>query len=239
LHGEGAGIGAEDETALVVVDETEEEGAAAADGVERGLVRAVRGEGVVVAVEDGDGSGGEEGVHGGGLLGVGADGEEALPVGVAGGGAGAVVVQAGGGDLDGFDDGGRGDAGLVHGGGGGDDGDDFYWVAGLCRSCRGYVERENLVHGEVLGAKDAVEAFEGESSFAVEEVGDVGLLEASLLGETGSGEGASFDAAEEFETEEFMQVLKIHGLGFSLGEPYHWTRRTLGENFTLSNIFSS
>jgi hypothetical protein len=74
LHGEGAGVGAEDETALVVFDEAEEEGAAAADGVERGLVGSVRGEGVVVTVEDGDGSGGEEGVHGGGLLGVGADG---------------------------------------------------------------------------------------------------------------------------------------------------------------------
>jgi hypothetical protein len=109
------------------------------------------------------------------LLGVGADGEEALPVGVANGGAGAVVVEARGGDLDGFDDGGRGDAGLVHGGGGGDYGDDLDGVTGLDGGCSGEVEREDLVYGEVLGGEDAVEAFEGESSFAVEEVGDVGL----------------------------------------------------------------
>ena len=57
LDGEVAGVGAEDETAFVEVDEAEEEGGAAADGVEGGLMGAVGGEGVVVAVEDGDGSG--------------------------------------------------------------------------------------------------------------------------------------------------------------------------------------
>ena len=219
LHGEGAGVGAEDETTLVVVDEAQEESAAAADGVERGLVGAVGGQGVVVAVEHGDGSGGEEGFHGGGLLGVGANGQKALPVGVAGGRAGAIVVEARGRDLNGFDDGCGGDAGFVHGGGGGDDGDDFNGFAGLRGSSSGgEVEREDLVYGEVLGGEDAIEAFKGEGSFAVEEVGDVGLLEACLLGETSAGESASFDAAEEFEAEELVQVLKIHCLGCSLGE---------------------
>ena len=80
---------------------------------------AVGGERVVVAVEDGDSARGDEGGHGGGLLGVGADGEEALPLGVGGGGAdavGVIAVEPGGGDLDGFDDGRGGDSGLVHGG---------------------------------------------------------------------------------------------------------------------------
>ena len=215
MHGEGAGVRAQDETALVEVDEAEEESAAAADGVERGLMGAVGGEGVVVPIEHGDGSGGEERFHGGGLLGIGTDGEEALPVGVASGGAGAVVVQAGGGDLDGFDDGGGGDAGLVHGGGGGDDGNDFDGVAGRDGSGGGEVEREDLVDGEFLRGEDAVEAFEGEGAFAVEEIGDVRLLKASLLGETAAGKRASFDAAEELETEEFMEVLKIHKVRLS------------------------
>jgi hypothetical protein len=131
LDGEVSGVGAEDETGFVEVDKAEEEGCSAADCVEGGLMGSVGGQRVVVAVEDGDGSGGDERVHGGGLLGVGADGEEALPVGVPGGGAGAVVVKARGGDLDGFDDGSGRDAGLVHGGGGGDDGDDLDGVAGL------------------------------------------------------------------------------------------------------------
>jgi hypothetical protein len=84
LDGKVSGVGAQDETAFVEVDEAEEESGGAADGVERGLMGAVGSERVVVAVEDGDGAGGDEGVHGGRLLGVGADGEEALPVGMFG-----------------------------------------------------------------------------------------------------------------------------------------------------------
>ena len=107
-------------------------------------------------------------MHGGGLLGVGADGEEALPVSVGGGGAGAVVVEAGGGDLDGFDDGSGRDAGLVHGGGRGDNRNDFGWVAGLGGGLRGgEVERKDLIDGEVLRGEDAVEALEGERAFAI------------------------------------------------------------------------
>jgi hypothetical protein len=140
-------------------------------------------EGVVVSVEDSDVARDEERIHGGGLLDVGPDGEEALPVCAAGGGAGTVVVQAGGGDLDGFDDGGWSDAGLVHGGGRGDDGNNFYWVAGLDGSRGGSeVEWEDLIDGEVLRGEDAVEAFEREGALAVEEVGDVGL---QLIGSMG------------------------------------------------------
>lgn len=70
LDGEVAGVGAEDEAAFVEVDEAEQERGAAADGVECGLVGAVGSQRVVVAIEDGDGSRGEDGVHCGGLLGV-------------------------------------------------------------------------------------------------------------------------------------------------------------------------
>ena len=61
-------------------------------------------------------------MHGGGLQSVHADGQESLPVGVLRGRARAVVVQARGGDGDGFDDGGGRNVGVIHGGGGGDDG---------------------------------------------------------------------------------------------------------------------
>ena len=185
LNGKVAGPGAEDETAFVEVDEAKEECGSAADGVESGLVGTVGSERVVVAVEDGDGAGGDKGIHGGGLLRVGADGEEALPVGVPGGGAGAVVVEAGGGDLDGFDDGGGRDARLVHGGGGGDDGNDLGGVAGVGREggpCGVEVNRQNLIDGEILRSQDAIESLEGEGTFTIEEIGDMGLLEPCLLG---------------------------------------------------------
>jgi hypothetical protein len=178
LDGEVARIGAEDETAFVEVDEAEEQGRAAADGVEGGLVGAIRGERVVVAIEDGDGSRSDERVHGGGLLRVGTDGEEALPVGVPRGGAGTVVVQAGGGDLDGFDDGRGRDAGLVHGGRGRDYGDDLGWIAGVGWDGGvggGEVQWQDLVDGEILRREDTVEAFEGEGAFPIEEVRDMRL----------------------------------------------------------------
>jgi hypothetical protein len=221
LDGEVPGVGAEDESAFVEVDEAEEKGGAAADGVERGLMGAVRGEGVVVAVEDGDGSGRDEGIHGGGLLAVGTDGDEALPVGVFGGGAGAVVVEARGGDLDGFDDGGRRDAGFVHGGGGRDDGDDLGGTAGVGWSGRGCgesvdVQGQELVDGEVLRGEDAVEAFERKGPFLIDKVRDMGLSESGLLGESAAGEGAAFDAAVEFDAEQFVQVLKVHERGLSM-----------------------
>ena len=81
----------------------------------------VGGQGVIGAIEDGDGSRGDEGLHCGGLLGVGADGDEALPVSAGIGGAdavGVIAVETRGRDVDGLDDGCWGDAGIVHGGGG-------------------------------------------------------------------------------------------------------------------------
>ena len=70
---------------------------------------------------------------------------------------------------------------------------------------------QKLIDGDVLGCEDAVEAFEGEGAFAVEEVGDVGLLESCLVGEARAGEGSAFDAAEELDAKEFVQVLEVHG----------------------------
>ena len=53
----------------------------------------------------------------------------------------------------------------------------------------------------------------------------MGLLKSGLLGEAAAGKSAAFDAAQELGAEEFVQVLKVHGQGLSLGEPYHSTRR--------------
>jgi hypothetical protein len=39
----------------------------------------------------------------------------------------------------------------------------------------GEIEREELVDGDALRGEDAVEAIEGEGSFSVEEIRDVGL----------------------------------------------------------------
>lgn len=168
----GLGVGAEDEAGLFKRGVAEVERGAGADGEDGWLVGAVGGDGVVVAVEDDEGAGGEDGVHGCGLLGVDAEGDEALPLVAVGGGAWAVAVQTGGGEVHGFDGGGERDAGVVHGRGGGDDGNGLERVGlvGWTGGCGAEVERKDLFDGECLRGEDFVEAFEGEGPFAVEEV---------------------------------------------------------------------
>jgi len=67
-----------------------------------------------------------------------------------------------------------------------------------------------LFYSNILRGEDAVQTFEREGAFAIKEVGNVRLLEAGLLGETAAGEGTALDAAEKFETEEFVEVLEGH-----------------------------
>jgi hypothetical protein len=77
----------------------------------------------------------------------------------------------------------------------------------------GEVQRQDLVDGEILRGEDAVEAFERERALSIEEVGDMRLLKACLLGEAAAGEGPALDAAEEFQAEEFVEVLEVHSPG--------------------------
>ncbi len=153
--GKRAGVRAENEVVLVEVDEAEKERGAETDGVGGGLVGAVGGKRGVVAVEDDDGALGEEGGHGGGLLGIDADGDEAVPVFAGGGGAGAVFKEARGGEGNAFDDSRRGDFGLLDGDGGGNEGDGLGWVR---REGSGgsEVERKDLLDGEFLSGEDTV-----------------------------------------------------------------------------------
>jgi hypothetical protein len=210
LDGELVGEGAEDKLAIVVLKEADGERGAGADGVDGALVGAVGGERVVVAVEDDDGAGSDEGLHGGGLLGVGADGDEALPVAAAGPGAGSVVVEARGGDLEGFDLGLGADGRLVHGGGGRDDGDGLEGAGDGWRGGCVELERKDLFDGERLRGEDAVEAFEREGTFFIKEVGDVRLPESGLPGEAGARQRTLLNPPDKLLPEGFVEVLKCH-----------------------------
>ena len=169
-----------------------------------------------MAVEDDKRPRLQQWLHRGGLLGIRANGDEALPFGVLPSGAGAIVAQPGGGDLEGLDDGGGGDACLVHSGGGRDDRNNLHGVAGKFGGDGVEFQRQNLLHGKALRGKDTVEAFEREGAFTVEEVGDVRLLEPRLAGQQAAGQRALFDAPEEFLAEEFVKILEVHrGARFS------------------------
>ena len=71
-----------------------------------------------------------------------------------------VVAQARGRHLQRLDDGGGGDAGVVHCHRGGDDRDQLDGIAGDLGRDGGEFERKDLFHGEVLRGQDAVETFE-------------------------------------------------------------------------------
>ncbi len=48
----------------------------------------------------------------------------------------------------------------------------------------------------------------------------MGLLKTCLLGEAAAGEGASFDAAKEFDAKELVKVLEVHRCRKFIGEGF-------------------
>ena len=92
-----------------------------------------------------------------------------------------------------------------------------------------------MIDGQILGCEDAIQAFEGEGTFLIEEVGDMSLLEASLSGKAASGEEAAFDALQEFKPKEFVEVLEIHRNRGSVLLHSIQYGRILGEQVALCN----
>ena len=76
---------------------------------------------------------------------------------------------------------------------------------------------EQVEDGEMLDGENFVHAFEAEAALAIEEVGDVGLLESGLLGEAESGEFAGFDTSQKDFTEVFLQNFELHWREYSRG----------------------
>ena len=158
-------------------------------------------------------SGREAGRHGLGVAWVKLDEDESLPRGSVGFTVGSKFVEEGLLELEDVFHVHAGDKGLS-GGGGGIREDDVFEVVGTGRKDGGaFVDFggiEEVENGEVLDLEDFVHAFDAESALAVEEVGDVGLLESGLLGETESGELACLDAVPENFPEVVLQDLELH-----------------------------
>jgi hypothetical protein len=64
-----------------------------------------------------------------------------------------------------------------------------------------------------LDLKDLVHAIEAETTLAVEEIGDVGLPEAGLLGETDTGKLSVLDLPTKLLAQVLLQALKLHSAG--------------------------
>src|SRR5580700_1708532 len=69
---------------------------------------------------------------------------------------------------------------------------------------------EQIEHRKMLDGEDAVHAFEAEAAFAIQEVGDMSLLESSLFSEAEAGQIAFFDAFPESFAQVFLQHSEFH-----------------------------
>ncbi len=236
LDWECKGEWAEDESSVVEFDVTEDEASTTTNSVEGSLMGAVRRERIVMTIQYDDGSRNDHRLHGGGLLFVGAYSKEALPPCALQGWTGVVVLEPGHGDMNGFDDRSRPNLGFIHCGRRRYNGDGIDRIGRRRGRRRAELKGHYLIHGEVLRCEDAVKPVERQGTFSIEEIGDVGLTEARLPCQTGSGEGTEFNTAEEFETEEFVEILKIHKVEFSCCRSISSCKRTLGEIIALRNI---
>jgi hypothetical protein len=99
--------------------------------------------------------------------------------------------------------------------------DDIFELVGAGRKDRStFVDLggiEEIEDREVLNLKDLVHTLEAEPAFSVEEVGDVSLLESSLLSEAEPGEFACFDAVQKNFAEVFLQDFELHGRSIAPG----------------------
>ena len=74
---------------------------------------------------------------------------------------------------------------------------DFGWV-------------EEIENRKVLDFEQAIHGFDAKAPLAVEEVGNVSLLESSHLGESKTGKTAVLDTSEQFFSQIVLQSLEFH-----------------------------
>ena len=157
-------------------------------------------------------------IHGHGFLGVDLDEHEAVPGGAVAFGFGAEVVEEGLLELEDFLDVAAVDEGLSSGSGGVGEQDVFEFVAARRQDGGAFVDFggiEQIEDRKVLHGEDFIHAFEAETAFLVEKIGDVGLLESGLLGQAEAREFACFDAVPEDGTQIILQDFELHRREYS------------------------
>jgi len=124
--------------------------------------------------------------HAGGVLGVGLDQDEAVPGGAVSLDVGLELAKEGLLELECVED----EIGIdqrARDGGQADEQDIFEFVGAGRQDGGALVDLgwiEQVEHGEVLDGENLVHAFNAEAAFAVEEIGDMGLLESGQLGKS-------------------------------------------------------
>ena len=173
-----------------------------------------------MAVDQERGSGHESGIHAHGFFGVQLDEHKALPVRAVAFGFGFEFPQEGFLELVDIFHVHAGDEGLSGSVGGVGEQDILEFVAAGRQDGGTFIDFggvEQIENGEVLDLQNFVHAFEAQSALLVEEVGDMGLLEASLLGQSKAGKLACFDTIPEDLTKIILQDFEPHKAEYSTG----------------------
>src|ERR1022692_1758085 len=76
---------------------------------------------------------------------------------------------------------------------------------------------EQIQDREVLHREDAVHAFQAQTALTIQEVGDMGLLKASLLSQKEAGQLAFLDALPKSIAQVVLQHSEFHGRKYSTG----------------------
>lgn len=173
-----------------------------------------------MAVDQERGSGSEAGRHERGLVGVEPDQHEAMPGRAVAFGIGPELVKEGFLELENLLHVHADDEGL--GGSGGWIGEDdiFEFVGAGGKDGGAFVDFgriEEVEDREMLDLKNLIHAFDAEAALAVEEVGDMGLLESGLLGKAEASKFSCFDTVPEDLAEVILQEFELHGRSIALG----------------------
>ena len=174
-----------------------------------------------MTVDQKRGSGHESGIHAIGFFGIYLDEHKAMPVRAVPFGIGPQFAQEDFFEFQDFFHVHAGNEGLSSSVGGVGEQDIFEFVAAGRKDRGAFVDFrgiEQVEDGEVLDLEDFVHALNAEAAFLVEEVGDMGLFESSLLRQSKAGEFACFDPIPEDLTKIILQDFELHRREYSTGK---------------------
>ena len=158
--------------------------------------------------------------HTPGVAGIDLDEHESLPVGTICSEIGFELLKEGFLELQNLFHVHTGDKRLVGGGRGVGENDIFEFVGAGGKDGGALVDLggiEQIEDREMLDGEHFVHTFKAETALAIEEVGDMGLLELGLLGKAEAGQFACINAFPKYFAKIVLQDFEPHGAEYSTG----------------------
>jgi hypothetical protein len=203
----GMVVGAENKSTVGDFDVFDRAGAVLADGIHVGLTPAVRFERVVMAIEEDGGAREEARIHAHATASVNPNDDKAHPRLAIAFGLGAQAAEEDATKLQEFPDTHAHNEGLSGGHATVDDKDIVELPVARGRDAGSFVDLlgiEQVEDGEVLNLEDLVHPLKAQAALAVQEIGDVGLAEASFFGQSQASQFAVVNTLPKAFAEVFL-----------------------------------